>query len=66
MMFLFLTYVINHTQSLDLTYQDYIEDEEPEHFSWRLGEPDNKIKVEVIYETSDPQYDLSPDEYGQH
>lgn len=33
----------------------YWNNEEPEHYSWRLGEPDNLPELEIIYEEdSDP------------
>jgi hypothetical protein len=38
-----------------LFYQDELpivqdDDPEPQHLSWELGEPDNQVETEVIYE----------------
>ena len=45
-----------------------ISDDEPEHFSWELGQPDNQVIPEIYYPTDDEVYqseilipcDLSP------
>lgn len=63
---LYVPLIYSNDYLLQAMYADYKEPEttevsdnsEAEHYSWKLGTPDNEIETEVIYEESNPcQYD---------
>ena len=63
---LYVPLIYSNDYLLQAMYADYKEPEttevsdnsETEHYSWKLGTPDNEIETEVIYEESNPcQYD---------
>lgn len=59
---LYVSLIYPNDYLLQAMYADYKEPEtteesdnsEAEHYSWKLGTPDNETEIEVIYEDSNP------------